>query len=535
MRALGLLALALLVADPAVAGEAQGAATSATASASSELARADSAWIAGRDDEARIAYRVVLDRDPQSVRANHRLGLLYSRVDRLDSALVLIARARVPEPSDAGLLMDEARLLSWAGRLPESIADFDRLLGIEPDHREARLGRARVLGWSGRYAAADSMYAWMLDAKPDDIEALVGQAQNAVWRGQPGVAEAQYLAAVRIDGNNVDALIGLARLRRAQGRQHSAATHVSRALRLDPRSRAATTLSREIRAAQRPQVDLGFSVSRDSDLNLNWSRTLSTSLALADGLRGLLAGASLAASDPANDASRTLGEVGIEAAHGQAQLTLAGGGRWLDPSAGPARYAPTYRSSFSVRALDRLSAGVGFAHYPLDETAVLIGSGLALNDLQGSVEAELGHGFALSAGGGAAWLSDGNHRASGLLALMRPVRQLGSVGVLGRVLSYERKGVGYFSPDRFALAEARTTLARSHRAWTGRVNAGLGAQQVGARATTQLAWRAAGEVQYGWATINRIVGSIGASNSAASSTTGAYRYLTAAVALRMGI
>jgi tetratricopeptide (TPR) repeat protein len=539
VRTLGLLALALFIPGfAAAASEGAGAGEAPVrtiAAAASEIARADSAWVAGHDDEARVAYRVVLNRDPQSVRANHRLALLYSRVDRLDSALVLIGRARLLEPSDAGLLLDEARLLSWAGRLPESIDDFDRLLGIEPDHREARLGRARVLGWSGRYAAADSMYAWMLDAKPDDIEALVGRAQNAVWRGRPGVAEAQYLAAVQIDGNNVDALIGLARLRQAQGRQHSALASVSRALRLDPKSRAATTLSRDIRAAQRPQVDLGFSVSRDSDHNLNWSRTLSTSLALADGLRGFLAGASLAAADPTNEASRTLGEVGIDAARGRAQLTLAAGGRWLDPSAAPARYAPTYRSSLSVRALDRLSAGVGFAHYPLDETAVLIASGLASNDLQGSVEAELGAGFALSAGVGAAWLNDGNHRSSGLVALMHPVRGFGSVGVLSRVLSYERKGAGYFSPDRFTLAEARTTLARSHRAWTGRMNAGLGAQQVGARATTQLAWRAAGEVQYGWATINRIVGSIGASNSAASSTTGAYRYLTAAVALRIGI
>jgi hypothetical protein len=184
--------------------------------------------------------------------------------------------------------------------------------------------------------------------------------------------------------------------------------------------------------------------------------------------------------------------------------------------------------------LERLSAGVGFAHYPLDETAVLIGSGLESNDLVGSLDAELGHRLAWSAGGGAGWLSDGNHRTSGFIALMHSLPH-GSVGVLGRALTYERAGAGYFSPDRFALVEARTTLARSRRAWTGRVSAGLGAQQVGARASSQLAWRATGELQFGWATINRIVASIGASNSAASSTTGAYRHLAAAVALRIGI
>ena len=536
MSPFGFLTLAWLITGPAAGViEPSRAAPSTAASVGLDLAHADSAYVAGRDDEARLAYRAVLTLDPRSVRANHRMALLLSRVNQVDSALVLIGRARALESSDPGLLLDEARLLSWAGRLPESIADYDRLLALDPGAREARLGRARVLGWAGRYAAADSMYAAMLAANPNDVTALTARAQNETWRGQTNLAEAQYRAAVRIDRDNVEALLGLARLLHGQGRQHAAGMQLSHVLSLEPGSRAAATLGREIRAAQRPQVEFGFSVSQDSDRNVNWSRTLSTSFAVADGLRGFLSGGSLGASDPARDANRTFGEAGIDAAHGRAELTLAAGTRWLDPSAGPARRAPTYRSSLSVRAFRRLSAGVGFAHSPLDETAVLIGSGLALNDLQGSLDADLGAGFALSAGGGAAWLSDGNHRASAVGALMHPLGPYGAVGVLGRAQAYERRGVGYFSPDRFALAEVRTVLARSRRGWTGRLNAGLGAQQVGAGATAQPAWRAAGEVQYGWATLDHIVASIGASNSAASSTTGAYRYLTAAVALRMGL
>ena len=200
----------------------------------------------------------------------------------------------------------------------------------------------------------------------------------------------------------------------------------------------------------------------------------------------------------------------------------------------PTRYSPTYRTSVSVRASDQLSAGVGFAHSPLDETAVLIGSRLELDDLEGSLDVALGQGFALSGGGGSARLSDGNRRASGLVAFAHPLGQVGSVGVLARAMAYERRGAGYFSPDRFALVEARTTLARSHRVWTERLNGGIGAQQIGVRAATQVAWRAAGELQFRWATINRVIVSIGASNSAASSTTGAYRYLGATLALRIG-
>lgn len=533
MIAAGLLALALAAMGPEAAswGEGSGEPTSI----GQDLARADSAYVAGHDEDARSGYRQVLRRDSLSVRANHRLALLLSRVDQGDSALILVARARAIEPNDPGLLETEARLLSWAGRLGESIADYDALLALEPHHRTAQLARARVLGWAGRYASAESTYAAMLEADPRDVGAMTGRAQNAEWRGQSSAAEAGYLAAVRLDADNVDALIGLARLLHGQGRQGPASIQLSRVLTLEPGSRAANDLRREIRAAQRPQVDLGFGVSRDSDDNVGWSRTFSTSLAVGDGLRAFLSGGSLAVTDPTRDALRTLGEFGLRGSHGRTEATIAVGARWLNPSTGSDRSMASYRSSLSYRFRDRLTAGAGFARYAMDETAVLIGSGLEVDELHAGLDADVGSGIALSAATSRARLSDGNHRASGLIALMHPLGSRASLGVLGRVLSYEFHGSGYFSPDRFALGEARGTLALTRRAWSGRLNGGLGAQQVGAGAAGQLAWRAAGQLQYGWAAINQVEASFGASNSAASSTTGAFRYVTASLAVRLGL
>lgn len=529
MIACGLLTLALLGAPD----EAASGAPSVTVA--SDLARADSAWLEGRDDDARAAYRRVLARDPGAVRANHRLALLLSRIDRTDSALVLVARARVIEPRDPGLLITEARLLSWAGRLEEAVADYDTLLAMDRSHREASLGRSRVLGWAGRYAAADSMYAELLAADPHDIEALTGRAQNQAWEGHLDLAEAGYVAATRLDADNVDALVGLARLRHQQGRERSADAQVARALAIDPSSRTARALRGEIRAARRPQVTLGFAGNRDSDRNIGWSRTVLASIALADGLRGTLAGGSLAASDPARTAHRLLGEVGLDASRGRGRLGLAGGTRWLDASSGPTRAAGSWRASFGYRAMDHLDAGVGIARYPMDETALLIDLGPRLTEVQASVDAGVGRGVALSAGGGVARLSDGNRRGSGVVAAMRPWGRHVSAGVLGRVMSYRDHGAGYFSPDHFSLTEARGILTLPRGTWTARINAGLGVQQVGRGAAGQLAWRVAGQLRLGWAVIDHLEASLGASNSAASSTTGAFRYLSADVSLRLGL
>jgi hypothetical protein len=102
------------------------------------------------------------------------------------------------------------------------------------------------------------------------------------------------------------------------------------------------------------------------------------------------------------------------------------------------------------------------------------------------------------------------------------------------MLAYDEHGVGYFSPDRFGMAEARASLAWGRNAWSGRVGGGLGAQQVGRGAASQSQWHAEGRIGCGWANANRLELSVGASNSATSSTTGAYRYLSSALTLHIG-
>ena len=62
---------------------------------------ADEAWSQGRYDAARAAYTKVLASNPQSARANLRIGTMLSWQGKLDSALVFLARARASEPAPA--------------------------------------------------------------------------------------------------------------------------------------------------------------------------------------------------------------------------------------------------------------------------------------------------------------------------------------------------------------------------------------------------------------------------------------------------
>ena len=66
-----------------------------------QQAEADEAWSHGQYAAARSAYQRVLAQEPGNVRANLRIGVMFSWENKLDSSLVYLARARVGDPAAA--------------------------------------------------------------------------------------------------------------------------------------------------------------------------------------------------------------------------------------------------------------------------------------------------------------------------------------------------------------------------------------------------------------------------------------------------
>lgn len=436
------------------------------ASAGAQQEVADSAWIAGDFHLARINYERVLAADPASVRANYRLGILASWDGRLDSALVLIRRARRIEPLDPDIRTTEARVLSWAGRIDQSIALYDSVLADHPRHADALAGLGQVYYWQGRYSRA--------------------------------------------------------------------ATYASRALAVEPGNRSAQELNRSLRAAVGPQLDVTLGWSNDSDENTSWWQTVTGSRQLSDAVRLFGAVGALEASDPVRDASRILAEAGATYGFGNLHATGALGARRLTPDSGSSRTAGTVRLSGGYR-LGSAGIGAGYAHYPFDETALLIGRNLDVDAFDLEADARLRPGLTLGAGASYASLSDDNSRRSGILTLTQSVHRDFFVGVMARALGYDFKGTGYFSPDWFSVYEVRTGYSRTALPWSGRISGGLGVQQIGSGARVQSEWHLEGRLGRNWGTMNLIELFAGVSNSAESSTTGAFRYRTGGVVIRIGL
>jgi len=500
-----------------------------------QVGQGDAAWAAGRYREASVAYHQALAEDPGQVRANYRLAILASWENRLDSALVLIRRAREQEQNDPDVRFAEALILSWASRYDEAIAKYDSLLGAVPGMHEAELGRARTLAWADRTGDADQAYRAMLERNPNDLEALAGRAQLAAWQGDYQTAIQRYQVVLEGAPANTEAQLGLGRVYYYQGQPRQAIAYLDRARTLDPNNRNAQELYATARAEIRPQVTLSTGWSDDSDENTNYWQDLKASYLVADGVTGFASVGLLQASDPLRNASRAMGEVGATVTRGSYRVTGAIGLRRLAPDATPSRSSGSYRLGAMYRPSRRIAGGLGFAHYPFDETANLIGRGLDIDQFDASLDVKLTESLALSAGGGAAWLSDDNNRVATVLALTQTIRERFFLGAFGRVLAYDAQAPGYFTPDRFTVLEARGGYSAAWKGWSARVSGGAGIQQVGKGADTQSELHAELRVSRDWAAINRVelFGSI--TNSAVSSTTGAFRYGTLGLSVRLGL
>ena len=496
---------------------------------------ADEAWVEGRYEAARVGYQEVLAHNPKDVRANLRVGILLSWQRKLDSSLVFLSRAREADPKNLEIRLTQARVLAWSKQYDAALSRYDSLLIEYPGLREATLGRARTLAWSGRLDASRSLYRQVIAADSTDHEALVGVAQVSAWSGELGVAEEEYRKVLSSNPRDVEARVGLGYVYLWQGREEAAEQQARDVLGIDSTYAAGRELRRAVREATRPTVESSASWSNDSDDNTSFGQALSARASLGGGVGLTGTVNALESSDPVREASRLGAEAGLSVRSGALRLSGGAGARRLFPEIAPPRTSATYHAGLRLRATPQLGLSVGYSRSPFDEIAGLIERGLDIEALQAGVDARVFPQLTAYGSTGALWFSDGNRRTSFVAGLNQKLGRQFFVGIFGRTLSHEQQGTGYFSPNRFSVLEGVGGFTHESRSWLANLSGGLGAQKVGQRGATQTEWHLEGRVGPRWGVGNRIelFGLI--TNSAVSSTTGAFRYRSAGLSLRLGL
>ena len=501
-----------------------------------QVVDADAAWNQGRYGAAREAYLRALTQDPASVRASYRLGVLAAWDGNLDSALTYLAQARAADPADPDVRAMQATVLSWAGEYPASLVKWDSLIALSPARLDGLVGKARTLSWDGREREADSLYRVVIQRDPTNADALNGTAQLAYWGGRSTEAIAGYKRALSYRPDDVAAHLGLAQVYRSAGRQHDALAEADSAVALAPTNREALRVRKDIMRTVQAAADVTLGWSDDSDQNEMWWQTVSVTTPVANRVRGFgSVGAYEGSSTPNITATRGALEMGATYTQDSWQLTGALGAQGLWPDSGVSRTAPTARLGATYRVRPTLGLGVSYAHFPFAETASLIGADLDVDAADASIDVTAGSGVSLGAGGGAAWFSDGNVRTSGVLAGTKQLPHHLFVGGMVRMLWFRETVPQYFSPDRFTVVEARGGYVRAGTDWETRLSAGAGVQQITNTGPWQFEGHIEGRASWWFSERNRLEAFAGISNSAYVSATGAYRWGTAGLVVRLGL
>ena len=480
--------------------------------AAAQLQAAEAAFGRGDYRLARQLYDSVLRTDSLNPQALLRLAVLDSWDDRLDLSLARFVTLRRVRPADPAVMAEHAKVLSWARRFRWSAALYDSVLAIAPDRREALVGRARAVSWQGDLVRAERLWRDALKRHPDDPDILIGLAQTLSWEGQTFLADA----------------------------------FATRARELAPNDPATRELFARLRAANRgPVLSLATDGADDRYHNGFVVFTGAFSASLQPDLRGTLQATWRHNEDgvPSGRArvARSTGVEGsiVKSLPSGASLRGAVGVRRLGGDT--ARTRLTARLGGVVGVAQTASFSLAYRHYPFDETAALVQSGLVWDEVQVNAEIAPQATFGLSALANAAWLSDGNRRLIGAGGVMVGVAKRLRAGVYARVMGWSRDTLGgtlYFSPGLFTLGEARASYVWWSGGWWMRATAGLGAQHVQSRAT-QAEWHGDLTVAYNWRYVDEVALVATFTNSAEARTTTAitptYRFWTVGLRYQRGL
>ncbi len=99
---------------------------------------------------AEESFLKALSLRPRQVEAVYRYSQLLTALGRFDEALVLARRAENLDPVSVGMSLNVARVLFFARRQSEAVAQFERTFELEPNHASGHFFMALALEQAGR-------------------------------------------------------------------------------------------------------------------------------------------------------------------------------------------------------------------------------------------------------------------------------------------------------------------------------------------------------------------------------------------------
>jgi tetratricopeptide (TPR) repeat protein len=156
---------------------------------------------------------------PGDYQALADIGRCLSGLQRYTEAEGVLRRA-LDGLDDANTRYDLGLVLDRTGRVPEAVAEYERALARNPNHRDALNNLAVDLARLNRTAEAVRPLEHLLSIEPDNVDARVNLGLLRLAQHQRAQAEAEFRRVLSTDPQNARALAGLRTVERApEGRR----------------------------------------------------------------------------------------------------------------------------------------------------------------------------------------------------------------------------------------------------------------------------------------------------------------------------
>ncbi len=180
-------------------------------------------------------YDSMIDPANPHALALYRRGTALEALGQTDRALSDYNQAIKLDPREPLAFFGRGVLLATRKRAyVRAIADFDKVLALQPDNVAALMFRGDAYGQMGEFGRSLADLDRAIALAPDDARAYVFRGLANGRRGKDQLALDDYASALERDPRNVDALVNRAAIRSAAGKNDQAIRDLDAALAIRP-------------------------------------------------------------------------------------------------------------------------------------------------------------------------------------------------------------------------------------------------------------------------------------------------------------
>jgi predicted O-linked N-acetylglucosamine transferase (SPINDLY family) len=188
----------------------------------------------GNLQQAELAYRQILQVDPENVNALHLLGLIALQMGKLELAVEHISQAVRLKPDFAEARGNLGIALQRQGKPAQALANWRQALVLKPNYPEAHNYLGIALAEQGSLDQAIASWRQAIRWKPDYAEAYNNLGVALQTQGLLDEAMANWRQAICIEPDYADAHQNLASALKQQGKLDEAVASYRQTLRFKP-------------------------------------------------------------------------------------------------------------------------------------------------------------------------------------------------------------------------------------------------------------------------------------------------------------